>query len=674
MSTPSYGLATRKKSDLWKLLVYLAFAFCLLVTASWWTTQVIAKAYGHHAALGAPLWGHTYAPWRWCVWLRMLPPSEAMDQAIAEGQAIFIFPQIVVLGFIFALHRRPRGRSDIHGSASWALEEDIQRMGFFGGKGVYVGGWLKHYQGTGRLMRFVQGLPEKAQVYLRHNGPEHILAFAPTRSGKGVCLVLTTLLSWLGSVLVLDIKGENWALTAGWRKSLGHKVIRFDPKDVTLTARFNPLQTIRLDQDEAVQDAQAVATILLDPQGKGLTEYFEKAAFAFFTAAVLHCLIIHRAQGRVATMYDFAIMLGDPEKDIDQLFEDMISTDHAAILGDSCRFAKQVHLNIASSAQEMRMKADKERSGVLSTAGVNLSIYKDPTVAYATSHSDFTIEDLMNHEVPVALYFVVSPSDIDRLRPLTRLIFNVILCRLNERMEFEDGRSVQRFRHRMLLMLDEFTSLGNLGIFERALAYMAGYGIKAYIIVQDIAQLQKAYTKEEAIISNCHIRIAFAPNKPETAKVLSEMTGKTTIVEQKTSLSGSRFGHLKSASISIQEVARPLLTPDECMRLPGMIKDAEGNVLDSGDMLVFVAGFAPVYGKQILYFRDPVFNKRAKVPPPPTDRLYGAEGVIPPMPQAKTLEVSAPAPTFPNSAATEEADAYEKALEAADAAEPTDVT
>lgn len=636
MSTQSsYGLPLEKKSGLWKLYVFLASTVVLLVAASWWTTQGIAEAYNFHSALGKPLWGHFYAPWKWLSWWRQVPSSAAMDQAISEGLMVFIFPQMVILGFLFTFSRRPKGTQNIHGSAQWAQEEEIKQMGFLGGKGVYVGGWIKRFSGKEAAKRLFKGLhPFQTQIYLRHNGPHHILAFAPTRSGKGVGLVLPTLLSWLESVLILDIKGENYALTSGWRKSLGHKILRFDPKDVTQTARFNPLETIRLYQDEAVQDAQAVATIILDPQGEGLKEYFEKAAFAFFTAAVLHCLIVHQEKGRTATMYDFALMLSDPDKNTEELLVEMIEFDHAAVLKGKSRFANEVHTNIASSAKEMLNKADKERSGVLSTAGVNLSIYKDPTVAYATSHCDFQIEDLMDHNVPVALYFVVSPADIDRLRPLTRLIFNVILCRLTEKMDFEGGRSISLFKHRLLLMLDEFTSLGNLAILERALAYMAGYGIKAYLIVQDISQLQKAYSKEEAILSNCHVRIAYAPNKMETAQILSDMTGKTTVIEHKTSLSGSRSGHLKNASVSVQEIARPLLTPDECMRLPGIITDADEKILEAGDMLIFTAGFAPVYGKQILYFRDPVFAQRAKIPAPATDRLHGDVDVILPKKQA----------------------------------------
>lgn len=147
-------------------------------------------------------------------------------------------------------------------------------------------------------------------------------------------------------------------------------------------------------------------------------------------------------------------------------------------------------------------------------------------------------------------------------------------------------------------------------------AYIAGYGGKVYIIVQDISQLSAVYGKDNALMANCHVRIAYAPNTIDTAKILSDMTGKTTVVEEKVSFSGSRTGHLKNASVNITETARPLLTPDECLRLPGPLKDAQGKVLSPGDMLVFTAGQSPIYGRQILYFHDPVFLARSKIPVP----------------------------------------------------------
>ena len=255
-------------------------------------------------------------------------------------------------------------------------------------------------------------------------------------------------------------------------------------------------------------------------------------------------------------------------------------------------------------------------------------------VALNTAACDFRIHDLMNHDFPVNLYLVISPADIDRMRPLLRLMVDMIVRRVCARMEFADGSSKASYKHRLLLLLDEFTSLGKLPIMEKALAYIAGYGGKVYLIVQDITQLNGVYGKENALMANCHVRIAYAPNTIETAKTLSDMTGKTTVVEEKVSLSGSRSGHLKNASVNMAETARPLLTPDECMRLPGPEKDGQGRVTKPGDMLIFTAGQPPIYGRQILYFFDPVFSVRSRMPAPErSDSLHAPRRETTPAPK-----------------------------------------
>jgi type IV secretion system protein VirD4 len=174
-----------------------------------------------------------------------------------------------------------------------------------------------------------------------------------------------------------------------------------------------------------------------------------------------------------------------------------------------------------------------------------------------------------------------------------------------------------------LLMLDEFPSLGRLEVFEESLAFIAGYGLKAYLIIQDISQLWTAYGKDESIFSNCHVRVAYAPNKIETAELLSKMTGIATIVKRNHSISAGLFGSRTNVSTSTQETQRPLLTSDEVMRLPAAKKDARGNVTEPGDMLVFMAGQTPIYGKQILYFLDPTFSTRARTTAPLRSDVIG---------------------------------------------------
>ena len=655
-----YGLGEKSPQKTPLRWLYLPFMLLLGLGSMVLATQRIAAFFDYQAALGQP-WGIVfgipwYAPWSAFVWQERFGASDAygfIDQAITHSQVLFLLPQFVIIGVWLCFQKKLRGSANLHGSARWAEEKEIRTMGYFEGKGVYVGGWLKKYAGISSMCRALQGKPDEVQQYLRHNGPEHIMVFAPTRSGKGVGLILPTLLAWEGSSIVLDIKGENWALTAGWRKSQDQVVLRFDPSDPSgASARFNPLEEIRLDTLLAIPDVQNMAAMLVDPTGKGLEDHWSKAAFSMLGGAILHCCIMTRhAQKRTATLYDLSCMLADESRTIKQLFEEMVKTDHAALLKEL--FPKgeggdKAHIFIASSAREMLNKAENEASGVVSTALTNLALYRDPVVALNTASCDFRIHDLMNHEKPVNLYLVISPADIDRMRPLLRLMVDMIVRRICAKMEFADGSSKAGYKHRLLLLLDEFTSLGKLLIMEKALAYIAGYGGKVYIIVQDITQLNAVYGKDNALMANCHVRIAYAPNTIETAKTLSDMTGKTTVVEEKVSLSGSRTGHMKNASVNVTETARPLLTPDECMRLPGPGKNSQGKVIKPGDMLIFTAGQSPIYGRQILYFFDPVFSARAKIPVPgltPQFQSGITDSIYEPRPAACYSATPAPAAT-----------------------------
>ena len=579
-------------------------------------TQYIAYKLNYHKALGDYwfiafniVW---YPCWNFFFW-DFSNAQHIISKGREYGQIVFIIPQGIVLS-ILLYYAKPKGNAKLHGSAAWATLPEIKTMGYLNGKGVYVGGFQK-----------TQNSP---QLYLRHNGPEHLLCFAPTRSGKGVGLILPTLLSWLGSSIVLDIKGENWALTSGYCKSQGHTVLRFDPSDITGSGcKFNPIEEIRLDTLFAIQDVQGMAMMLVDPDGKGLADHWSKAAFAFFAGMMLHCCIMTKSKHkRAATMEDLMLMMSGFEKSVDELLDEMVGEDHSEILSEifphitGNQAGIEAHKFIASSAMEMKGKAENEASGVISSALVNLALYRDPIINLNTSSSDFKIADLMNSDKPVNLYLVFDVNSMDRAKPLIRLIIDMIIRRVCKEMAFKDGTSVAGYKHRLLFMFDEFTAFGKLPIIEKAIAYIAGYGGKMYLIVQDIGQLNEVYGKENALMANCHVRIAYAPNKLETGNLLSEMTGKTTVVDKKTSISYAKGG--RSRSVSISETARALLTPDECMRLPSAEKDAQDKIIRPGHMLIFTAGQSPIYGVQILYFRDSVFLERAKIPAPGISKNY----------------------------------------------------
>jgi type IV secretion system protein VirD4 len=195
----------------------------------------------------------------------------------------------------------------------------------------------------------------------------------------------------------------------------------------------------------------------------------------------------------------------------------------------------------------------------------------------------------------------------------------MIVNRLTEKMDFENGAQKTN-RHRLLFMIDEFPSLKNMPIFADALSYMGGYGLKAFLITQDIRQIVSEYGQNESIVSNCQIRVAYAPNQYDTAELLSNLSGTMTIERATVNYSGDRSAAvMKHANTSIQYEERPLITPDEVMRLRPARKKGFGwkqKIVAPGDMLIFMSGTRPIYGTQMLYFMDPVLRERAAVPPP----------------------------------------------------------
>jgi type IV secretion system protein VirD4 len=238
---------------------------------------------------------------------------------------------------------------------------------------------------------------------------------------------------------------------------------------------------------------------------------------------------------------------------------------------------------------------------VVSTAMSFLGLYRDPLIAANTARSDWRIADLIEAERPMSLYLVVPPSDISRTKPLVRLILNQIARRLTETLEVCGDDSPKR---KLLLMLDEFPALGRLDFFESSLAFMAGYGVRAFLVAQSLHQIDRAYGHNHAILDNCHVRVAFAPNDERTAKRLSDALGTATELRAQTNLSGKRFSAwLSHTSISQQETPRPLLTAGEILQLP------------ADDALVLVSGAPPIRAGKLRYYADRNFLAR-RLPAP----------------------------------------------------------
>ncbi|PDS58802.1 MULTISPECIES: conjugal transfer protein TraG [Rhizobium] len=576
--------------------------FLIVLATTWGATEYVAWKLGFQAQLGPPWFTVFGFPF-------YLPPAFIWWWYFYDAYAPGIFTQgafiaasggFIAVGVAIGMsvwRAREAKKVETYGSARWAETEEVKAAGLLGPDGVVLG----------KLDR----------DYLRHDGPEHVLCFAPTRSGKGVGLVVPSLLTWPGSAIVHDIKGENWQLTAGFRARHG-RVLLFDPTNAKSSA-YNPLLEVRRGEWE-VRDVQNIADILVDPEGSlEKRNHWEKTSHALLVGAILHVLYAEEDK----TLAGVAAFLSDPKRPIESTLAAMMKTAHLGEAGP--------HPVIASAARELLNKSDNERSGVLSTAMSFLGLYRDPVVAEVTRRCDWRITDIVTAKQPTTLYLVVPPSDINRTKPLIRLILNQVGRRLTEDLQAKAGR------HRLLLMLDEFPALGRLDFFESALAFMAGYGLKSFLIAQSLNQIEKAYGANNSILDNCHVRVSFATNDERTAKRVSDALGTATEMKAMKNYAGHRLspwlGHLM---VSRSETARPLLTPGEVMQLAAT------------DEIVMVAGTPPIRAKKARYYEDIRFKERILPPPTLTTPKQGHPDdwttlPLPPRPQlieAKPVEVA----------------------------------
>jgi len=542
----------------------------IVLITTWGATQWTAWRLGFQPELGRP-WFEllrgvpVYLPFAFFAWWYAY--DAYASEIFVEGAYIAASGGFISIAaaIVMSIWRARESRhAETYGSARWATSKEIVVAQLLGPDGVVLGRY--------------------ARDYLRHDGPEHVLCFAPTRSGKGVGLVVPTLLTWPGSAIVHDVKGENWELTAGFRSKLGPALL-FDPTNPD-SAAYNPLLEVRRGEWE-VRDVQNIADILVDPEGSlERRNHWEKTSHSLLVGAILHVLYAEAEK----TLANVASLLSDPKRPIESTLRAMMTTRHLGEAGP--------HPVVASAARELLNKSDNERSGVLSTAMSFLGLYRDPVVARITRQCDWRIADLVSGSKPTTLYLVIPPSDISRTKPLVRLVLNQIGRRLTEDLHAQDRR------HRMLLMLDEFPALGRLDFFETTLAFMAGYGLKSFLIAQSLNQIEKAYGQNNSILDNCHVRVAFSTNDERTAKRVSDALGTATEMRAMKNYAGHRLspwlGHLM---VSRSETARPLLTPGEVMQLP------------ASDEIVMVAGLSPIRAKKARYYADKRLSERVLKPP-----------------------------------------------------------
>ncbi len=451
---------------------------------------------------------------------------------------------------------RPFGKpkEKLHGDAKWASEADIRKAKLRAKKGMLLGR-------TG------------AANYLVADDFQHVLLFAPTGSGKGVGFVIPNLLFWEESIVCHDIKLENYELTSGYRANvLRQDCYVWNPADPDgISHCYNPLDWISDKPGKMVDDAQKICNLVLPEQ-----EFWQNEARSLMLGVILYLVAV-------------------PEKvtSFGEVVRTMRSDDvvyNLAVVLDTIggKISPVAYMNIAAFLQ----KADKERSGVVSTLNSSLELWANPLIDATTARSDFNLLDLKRKKMTV--FVGVTPDNLQRLEPLLKVFYQQATDFLTAHMPTPDEP------YGVMFMLDEFPSLGEMPQFKIGIAYFRGFRVKLFLIVQDTQQLKGIYEEAgmNSFLSNCYYRVTYSANNMETANMISQLVGNKTV--DQFSYNKPKFLDLNPSSrtANISETQRALLLPQEVIQLP------------RDEQIILVESSAPIKTKKIFYYKDPFFTKR----------------------------------------------------------------
>jgi type IV secretion system protein VirD4 len=446
-----------------------------------------------------------------------------------------------------------------YGSARWCTSKEARRAGMLGAEGIVLG--------------------TLGRDYLRHVGEQHVLVVGSPGSGKGVGVIIPTLLTWPGSVICTDVKGgENYLITATYRRQFG-RVFAFNPCAAG-SGKLNPLAEVRRGVHE-VGDAQVIAGILVDPESATRRmDHWEHTAFGLLTGLILHTLYGPRPD---KTLPGVLHLMDDPQLGMAGVLDEMLTYPH--LNGKS-------HPTIAMIARAQKNRADREASSVWSTVERCLTLFHDPVIGGNLSAHELPFDTIHDPAHPVSLYLVCNPGDGPRLEPLFKLLIQQIMARVTSGSPRAAGPQA-------LGLFEEFPALGYMPFFAKVLGLMRSYRMRALIAIQSLNSLEQLYGERQTILDNCQVKVFLAVGDDRTAKRISEMLSTTTVEREVQSTSHQAGSLYSSQSWSPHETARPLLTVGELIQFPS---DRE---------IVLVNGMPPIVASKLRYFEDRQLMQRA---------------------------------------------------------------
>lgn len=534
----------------------------------------------------------------------------AIQGSIGAGVVAWIALMALVMVAIFGKPKR-----ELHGSAKFADMMDVRKTGFILTPKQQKEKFAKKPSNPSILVGKYKG------KLLEFFGNEFTFVAAPTRSGKGVGIVIPNLLHYRDSVVVLDVKNENWDITAGFRSKY-QECYLFAPKaEDECSHRYNPLDYIDRSEKKRMGDIQNIANIMYPADGQDA--FWQNAAQRLFSGLVLYML---ETTNRPCTMAEL-IKLATPNKPLNEWIEDTIIA-RAGRKADPENGVEAIEPMLISvfykdgleqpftedrkGLEERKEKrplsvecvealmsfagnaSENTRAGILASMISPLNIFTDPMVAAATSASDFRLDEVRKKKM--SIFVGIQPNELARFDKLLNLFFSQLI-NLNTRVLPEQDPSL---KYQCLVLLDEFTALGKVDIINKAVAYIAGYNMRLMLIFQNKSQCEQYYTKEgtQTMLSNMACQIIFAPRTIDDAKSYSELLGTETVKGKSVSRNkGGKGGG--GGSVSTSDQSRALMLPQELKEL------------DQSKEIVLYNAEKPILADKIRYFKDPIFMERA---------------------------------------------------------------
>lgn len=629
-----------KKLTLRRAMLIMIVTLCAVAFLHAATTQYFAhKLQYQDVFLGKPLYTSKrnqklYLPWKVHTWSNAYRGGH-IDSLIDKCALVLWIGAFASLGLSVVVSLRKPVHRTSHGSARFATEDEVLDWG-----------WTKTPEKRAqKLNRAKKPVREADSItfaktrsgkHLYDWSPAHVLFAAITRGGKGISGVIPSLLTWRGSAFVLDLKGENYAITGWWRSLFSH-LIYFNPTKRS-SARFNPLLEVRKG-DSLIRDVMNIVEILSE-RDKGDENIFWDSGSKKLLVAVIIYVLYTQEEKTLGLVADLIL-------DVDELLGNMAATD----FGES-------YLNrfIHRTAASFQAKDEKIRGGWAAGAEVVLDLWKDPVVRAVTSTSDFRLRDFQYAKRPLSLFFVIPPGDIKRLSVFVRLFITQLTDALTEDLsesilekavktvkksagrdelaaDYEDDDQwVEAFKkandkqhqlkaqkvhkaqakaakltkqekgfHRLLMLCDEFPQFGRMEKIERAVSYTAGYGIKWFFITQGFNQITERYGPNNSIVPNCHIHLSLRAADVANAKILEQRLGTMTAVKKQRSRSTqyhSKGGNKRTESVTEIEYAKPLMSADEW------------STMDEDRLVVMCSGKPAYKAYRTTYYNDKRFKKK----------------------------------------------------------------